>query len=232
VREAQHVVDFYIGIVENERAEKEYDERRFALRIRDTVLPYIARMQSGVDQAHFVKKVSVLLGLGEDAVWQDVRTHARALAREESHEPHDDTQSHTTEPEKKKEYSRREEFERELVGFLLWQNGDGGTLSEDDVRRKATEFEVPLEAMLARYSEEHAVLAMRSEVLHADAKDPSELLERMLRAIARESLQEERKQLTKELRAAEGKRDGDGAERLLTRFTEISRRIEELDRKG
>jgi DNA primase len=232
VREARHVVDFYIGIVEKERDEKEYDERRFALRIRDTVLPYIARMQSGVDQAHFVKKVSVLLGLGEDAVWQDVRTHARAIAREESHEPHHETQPQTSEPERKKEYSRREEFERELVGFLLWQNGGGGTLSEDDVQRKATEFDVTLEGILARYSDEHAVLAMRSEVLHADAKDPSELLERMLRAIARESLQEERKELTRGLRTAEGRRESDVAERLLARFTEVSRRIEELDRKG
>jgi hypothetical protein len=58
------------------------------------------------------------------------------------------------------------------------------------------------------------------------------LLEQMLRAIARETLKEEQKELTRKLRTAESGRDGDLSERLLTRFTEVSKRIEELDKKA
>lgn len=228
VRDAKHVVDFFIDLVNRE---SHGDPRKRSLRIRDTVLPYVARIKSGVDQAHFVRRVAEELGLAEDAVWQDVRTHARAIAREEStagthaHEP-----SHTL-PETPR--TKREELERELAGFLYWQNSlEKKQLSDASVEACAKEFDVDPSGALARYDGERDVLALRTELMHEKNSDAEGLLRTLFSALAFEALQEERATLTRTLRDAERAQDADTVERILARHRELSRRIENLDTRA
>lgn len=226
VREARHVVDFFLLRIQNEPG---LDERKRSLRIRDGVLPYVARITSGVDQAHFVRMVAHTLGIGEDAVMQDVRAQARVLAREAATTGQMPVEHGTTTVRENPTRTRKEELERELAGFLFWQDSlERGRVTDKELNELATATDIDCAALLARYSNERDVLALRTELMHDNAAEPGVLLNVLMTAVARETLQEERKQLTTELRDAERIHDTERTEQLLTRFKEVSRRIDAL----
>jgi DNA primase len=226
VRDASHVVEFFLA---RALAEPATDERKRSLLVRDTVLPYVARIQSGVDQAHFVRVVSAAIGLAEDAVWQDVRAHARVIAREnEYREP--TREPVAQKPHEQAQRTRTEELERELAGFLYWQDGlETRAITDDDVREQATALGLQIAGIVARYSEERDMLAMRAEVLHENTPRPETVLTTLLTALALEQLQDERRDITRRLKEAESIRDTDKIDQLLLRFKELSQRIEKLD---
>lgn len=64
VREAMHVVDFYISHI----TDAKYDQRTFRLEVSRTVLPFVALIPNKIDQAHFVKRVADALSVSEEAV--------------------------------------------------------------------------------------------------------------------------------------------------------------------
>lgn len=64
VREASHVVDFYLDYL---RASG-FDDRRFKLEVSRVVLPYVADIRNAIDQAHFVSRVADVLGVPARAV--------------------------------------------------------------------------------------------------------------------------------------------------------------------
>jgi len=228
VREAKHVVDFYIDVVLDEQKKEGYDDRKLALRIRDSVLPFIARIQSGVDQAHFVRNVAQVLGIEESAVWQDVRSHARAIQKEQGQEP--SVPQHVPSSAKRSTPSRKEELERALAGFLYWQETlEDKILTEEQVLKDAKEYRIDLEQLVARYSDEREPLAFQAEVVHVEASDPSEVLRQLFSSVSREELNAEKEQVAKELRIAERERNEERAAELLERFQELARRIENLD---
>lgn len=226
VRDAQHVVDFYLDMV---LRDADSDERKRSLRVRDTVLPYVARIHSGVDQAHFVRRIAGVLGLAEEAVWQDVRTHARAIQREATHAGSVVQKPAPVEvPEAPR--SKRDDLERELAGFLYWQSGlEPRVVSDEAVQSIATEYGVDLPSIFARHDAERDVLAMRAELMHDTAQDATALLQTLMTALAVEQLNHERKEITRNLREAERVHDTRAVEQLLERFKDVSQRIERLD---
>jgi DNA primase len=233
IKESKHVIEFYLDIVGRENEVKGGDRRRLALAVRDTVLPYVARIQSGVDQAHFVRLVVERIGLAEDAVWQDVRAHAQKLRDDAKRVAiHAPDEQQTKQPPKPMS-TRREMLERGLAGFLFWQESlEPRILEEEHVRDKATTLSVELESILARHLDTKDMLAFEAEITHADATDPLELLDDLMRATARELLREEREDLSHRLKSAEMAHDEKEASALLARFHELARSIEALERRN
>ncbi len=233
IKDSVHVIEFYLDIIRRENKEQGGDRRKLALAVRDTVLPYVARIQSGVDQAHFVRLIVDAIGLAEDAVWQDVRAHAQRL-REESkrtrmeQQPSPVPASTAPEPQKR---SRRDTLERGLAGFLFWQETlEPRVLEVSHVQDKAAEFSIELEPLLARHFDAKDTLAFEAEIVHADAQDPVALLDELMRTAAREILREERADVSYRLRQAEIDGDDTRAAALLERFNELARCIEALER--
>jgi DNA primase len=75
LRGAKHVVEYELGNVFKEVS----DSQKIARAIRERVFPYLARMDSAMDQAHFVKMISEKTHISEDAIWQDLRATDKAL---------------------------------------------------------------------------------------------------------------------------------------------------------
>ncbi|MBP9760556.1 MAG: DNA primase, partial [Candidatus Pacebacteria bacterium] len=144
VKNSTHIVDFSMQVVLREHRAEGGDERALVLKVRDTVLPFVARVVSGVDQAHFVRKIANQLGIPEDAVWQDVRTTEATIV-------HDETHVSTTVPERVVPtrptvlMGRREGFERALAGFLFWQESlEPPVIAHEYLRTRVEELHVAL----------------------------------------------------------------------------------------
>lgn len=81
VREASHVVDFYLDYL----GASGFDDRRFKLEVSRVVLPYVADIRNAIDQAHFVSRVADVLGVPARAVeieLEKIRRHDTPSPRE------------------------------------------------------------------------------------------------------------------------------------------------------
>lgn len=75
LRNAKHVVEYELGNVVKEVT----DPQKIARSVRERVFPYLARMESAMDQAHFVKMIADKVHIAEDAVWQDLRATEKMM---------------------------------------------------------------------------------------------------------------------------------------------------------
>ena len=226
VRESVHVVDFYLDRALDERQRGTLDERALVLRVRDSVLPFVARVPSATDQAHFVRTIAQRLGIAEDAVWRDVRHLDR-------HDPTPQTTPvpGTTAPQAPPPTpaTREESAESALAGFLFWQEThEPRILDEARIVARAGELGVDLAQVLARHATEREALAFRAELAHSNTEDPYRTFDALLSMIARGQLVRERQRLTRAIKDAERAHDDAGARALLADFHALARRIEAL----
>lgn len=224
IDKAPHVVDFFMTNAFVRHKASDEDERAFALSVRDTVLPYVARVQSGVEQAHFVRSIANKLGIAEDAVWRDVRALASTGVGPYEHAPRESAQQ----PSSQKAASHHA-LERGLAGMLFWFDAhEDPPLTRAELVNLALEREVPLEVLLATYDAEREQLSMEADILYAEHTEPGIAYRELLDRVARVRWREERTRLAEELRKAELEQDEDRARDILLRFQDLSKRIESL----
>jgi len=224
VRSATHIIDFYFEQVIREHREHGKDERALVLAVRDHVLPFVALLASGVEQAHFVRRIAERLGIAEAAVWQDIGATRGASVHRQTR---DDTlhEQGATQPATKR--TRLEEAERTLAGFLFWQATlEPRILADEVVQKELQAYAVSPEPILARYDEARETLAFQTELEHASHDDPYVLLRTLLGAVAREYLLLERSELAKRLRDAEALHDETTAQELLVRIHEVAQKLD------
>ncbi len=75
LRRATPVVQFELENVLHDTP----DARKVPKALRDRVFPFLARMDSEMDKAHFVKMIADKAHIAEDAVWQDMRTVEKTI---------------------------------------------------------------------------------------------------------------------------------------------------------
>lgn len=110
VREAKHIVDFYLDVF----SKSIKDKRKLRLKVSQTVLPYIAIIPNKIDQAHFVSTVAHRIGISEDAVYSElnkVHTDSNFYKRKKDidieHIP--------------KKLDKKASILRKLIGIIIWQ---------------------------------------------------------------------------------------------------------------
>jgi DNA primase len=239
VKGAQHIIDFMFDhVLHMHKAKAGTNERDFIVHVREAVLPFVARVRSGTEQAYFVRSLANRLAVTEDAVWHDVRS-IQASARthvgpEPQKEMHKDTIRTTPDAQHKHAQTQREHLERAVAGFLFWRERlDSAELSSLAIQELAQRFEVSLDTILATYSAHKDALAFEAEIQYAETTDkPPEIFALLLMRLAREIWTTERNRVSDELRRAERENDDEKAHALLLRFQDISRCIETLVGKG
>nr|MDQ2933340.1 toprim domain-containing protein [bacterium] len=70
LREAKPIIEFELGNVLRDTP----DPRKVPRALRDRVFPFLARIESRMDKAHFVKMISDKANITEGAVWDDLQT--------------------------------------------------------------------------------------------------------------------------------------------------------------
>ena len=107
VSNSKHIVDFFIDSIQN----KNLNSDKFAKEIEIQVLPYVANIKSKIEQAKFVNKISELLKIGEDAVWEEVKKAKNVIGENITKE------SKGQKPPENKEYG----LKRRLWSIINWQ---------------------------------------------------------------------------------------------------------------
>lgn len=221
VRSAVHVVEFYLGVLESDAK----NQREYGLRVRDVVLPLVKSIPSGVDRAHFVRLIANRLDMPEGAIIEDLaRLHGPA-----SPEPTRDMHADTERTPAKVPLSRAESIERTVAGLLFWQDrAEDPVLATHLIEREVARTRIELAPILARHAELREVLALETQLIYEDGRELEQEFVLLMTELARAQAREELAQITKDLKTVEAQNDNGEAERLLARFTEVSKRLEQL----
>ncbi len=206
VAETKHVIDFYLSVL----AEQNYDNRALRLAVSKEVLPYLARLENAIDQAHFVSKVATFLNLPEEPIWQEVRKIKPGAITTEV------IGSTSTEV-----FSRKQIILERLQAFKLWAEGNGKYNDLLDQVAKVITFE-PAE-------EDKSKLNLEGEMLYAGKEKLAEEITELLTEYRRESLREELASLLVKVRAAEASGDHANLDKYLKKCQAISEELHQFD---
>ncbi len=219
VRNSKHVVDFYMDVTLKKAKDKNWDERQLILQVRDNVLPYIARITSGTDQAHFVRNISNILSINEESVWQDVKVLSTNNITDETNNNY----SIKNKTQAKNKITRKEDLERTLAGFLYWQDTlEPKTLDENTVKKNTIKLQIPLEKILAKYNNEKDNLAFQAEITYKISDDPHEILNNLMTDLAKELLPEKLSHISQKIREAERAKNEDDVKKMMLEHKNIS----------
>ncbi|OGG63730.1 DNA primase [Candidatus Kaiserbacteria bacterium RIFCSPHIGHO2_02_FULL_50_9] len=212
IRESEHIVDFYLTLLEKE----EGDMRTRRLKAHNAVLPFVAKIENKIDQAHFVSRVASKLNLPEEPIWEELR---KVAVLEKS------------EPEARRKefplYSRKEKVVRKLLGILLWQE------SEANAKEASQALREKLVRLLGSAYVETSVasddikneMVFEAEAAYQNTAAMEEEIEELLRYLSLENVREELSITTEKLRQAEAKHDTVETERLLAKARELSQSL-------
>lgn len=209
---ATHVIDFFLNRALESHASSE--ARRL---IRAEVLPLIARLESRIDQAYFVRRIAERLGITEDPVWQDLR------ALRPTPLP---TVAPATAPAAA---PRTRRIEERLWGLLLLERRSPGRLDgaarEAELRTLLGEADwTALETLFASRAD---TLALEAEVAYGETASLEAEWAELLANLKRERLRTELGVMLERVRTAERSQDPKLAE-YLQACQDISKRINDL----
>ncbi len=212
VREAKHIVDFYLDVLK----EKVTDERKLKLEVSRLVLPFVAEIKNGIDRAHFVSRIAYTLHIAEEPVWEELR---RLGSGEIPKVPGQYS------PEGKNK-SRKERILEELFGLIFLEEGGASVLPGEKLQGKLTALlgEGEYAALRGAHASRTEELLFAVERLSAAVGDGSPVLE-LLSSLETEMLKESFAATFKELKKAEGDGDEKKAAELLLRCQELSKKL-------
>ncbi|MCW9054613.1 MAG: DNA primase [Candidatus Pacebacteria bacterium] len=216
IREATHIVDFYLTLL---RESKGDNERKFRLAVHETVLPFVAQIHNKIDQTYFLQKVARELGVSEEIVREEM---ARSL--------NDATglPATTQDQETKTETPRRETAEEKLLQIIMWQE----SLAEPQIDLAGLKEKFQEVVGEDRFKElKSATEATRqqqifkTELLYDDSHQLKEDIEELLHHLTYRTTKRELEETTRELREAESSGDVEASSRLLEKIQEIANKL-------
>lgn len=184
IRDSTHVVDFFMQRLLSQAQEEEWGTRKKITEVRNSVLPFIACIQSSIERAHFEDMVGTSLGITPEAIRDDVL----ALMHETKHGapiPTKQTSAQTAE-EYTPSFSRKEDLEKTLAGFLFMQDSlQNDLFNTSSVREKSKEFGINLEELQERYIVQKETLVKESNEKYPASEDPTEIAQSLMKDLGK-----------------------------------------------
>ncbi|MDP3726580.1 MAG: DNA primase [bacterium] len=175
-KDAKHVILFYLDTL----SLRYPDLRQFQLNVEKEVLPFIAYLQSPIEQAHFIKILSERLKVSEDPIWSAVKKYR--------HDEKTPVTNHTRDNSMKSVFSddpeeaRLKKIQKHVHGILLWQeNQKSPDVNIEYFKKKYEDIheESFINHMRVFTDDEKQTLMFEMECAHQNGEHISEVLEEL-----------------------------------------------------
>ena len=224
IRNSKHIIEFLLNKVLSNSKE---DSRKAGREIKEKVLPYVDAIESSIEKAHFIKKISDASQIPEEAIKNDLNK----IEKEFKHEKE--------EIEKVKEAEgkipRKDYIERGLMGIILWQKNlvDTGRPTplidvESTIKEFADILDTNKEDLLEKNKADKEDLIFEAEVFYGGDIDLKKDTEELLTNFKEEHLKEELFKKMQELRNFEIKKDVEKSNQTLKEINEINKKIQDI----
>jgi len=210
IKHSKPIVDFII----NQVLDESIDQRRKIQKISTTLLPFIAIIQSSIEQAHYVKKVAELFSIPETAIYTELKAFTE--------KPQDSLKTLVpTETVTKKQISGREQREQSLVSLVFLQKNkpDIAPFNIKDAMVKIR-GESSVEKLIEMYSGEMDSMLFQAEKLLADGSGEV-VAKQLLRMYNLEYLDKQLYDIKQAIKASEQKEESIQSEELLIQYNNI-----------
>jgi DNA primase len=213
IREATHIIDCLIDQVDA----KKLDARSQAIEIHKVIIPYVNKLESAIEQAHFIEKISRKFGISQDVLWRDV-----------SEVKTNNVNSQKT-IEVKQKIEDNKSINDQLLGILLWQKSQA-TPDIDVLKLENQIKEIMGEdaVSLADRNPDIESIIFTTESIYSDKKILINTIKELLIRLKRISFETRRSEIKRELEVSENSTNSISHDDLLKELQEISKNIESL----
>ncbi|MEX0917131.1 MAG: DNA primase [Candidatus Paceibacterota bacterium] len=228
IKHAKHIIDFYLELI----SKTETDGRKLKLRVERGILPFVALLQSKIDQEHFISRIASFLEVPSEAVRDELEKIKQEAKKEVEREHRREgrgeggtkVEAQIDKVEEPKASSRKIFLRNIILGLILWQ-GDEKVLNIKELKGELDailEEEVTTEILSET---EKAQYAFQAEISFQDTPALSEDVQALLVELKKECSKEKRALLSEEIKQAEKKNDEKEAQRLLEEYKKLSDRL-------
>jgi len=217
IRSSKHIIEFLLDKV---LKDFENDPRKMGREIKEKILPYVDAIDSAIEQAHFIKKISDISQISEQALKDDLA--------------HLEKEFKTEKEEIRRVYNiedkmfRKDYIERRLLGIILWQK----TLPvpkidmENIIKEICLIFKTDETNLFDRIKDNKEDLIFEAEVFYGEDNDLGKDVLELLFNLKEESLKEEQFHKMQELRIYESKKENEKVALILKEINEINQKIQ------
>jgi len=212
LKKSKPIIDFLLASIGNESLDVRAKLKRVSLEI----MPFVASIQSSIEQAHYIKKISEMFSISESAVWDEMKKEH--IAKQDSP---DRIIKKNDEPTSQimKGGERRERLLAGLL-FLLEEKNSHDVL--DPIKKEIIRIrgEDEYNSLREKYDSEKEGLMFESESLfmNEDDKKTKELIESVVQTYELDYLERELQDIKREIKFAEQNGDGTKATELLKTY--------------
>lgn len=216
VDESKHVIDFYLETLES----RGYEPRVFKIEVEKLVIPYVARVKSSIEQAHFVNLIARKLGIDEAPVWDALRKINPADTAQSVRPISSEKVSAGSAPS-----SRADSLLKKIIGILLWQRAlqtDDKELIKREKEAKDTVGEGKYFLLQEILKDKKDSLIFEAEVTFAGGQNILNYLNELILDLKEEIMKENLNDAIFKLKKAEGANDKSEIEACLKAAMKIS----------
>jgi DNA primase len=216
LKNSKHIIDLSLQKV----LDSETDKIKISKKIKTEVLPYIANVESKMEQSIYVKKVSESCGIDEQAIWKDLENIINSQAEQKIEDKID-----------QKNNVKKIGIERKILGILYWQTEK--EKSQIDVRNIRGELErilslKKLEQIETEFAGEKNDLMFEAEVSYSESLILEKELAELLQNLELDELKKTFAEIMQKISIAEKAGELDKAQMLLMECQGVSKKINNL----
>ncbi len=196
IKDSKHIIEFLLNKTLEESGS---DLRKAGRLIKENILPYVNALDSSIEKMHFIKKISILSGIPEVALQDDLKKIEQELKYEKK-------EIIEVEGSLAKMY-RKDYIERRLAGIAFWKQDSGleGILGE----------------ILDKYKDVKNDLIFEAEIFYQNSQNLQKEIDNLLTNLETEKINEELLQKMRELCTNKDKID---EIRLLKEIQELNKK--------
>lgn len=217
---AVHIIDFYLEIL----SEKYTDQRIFRIKVGEMVLPYIAKLDNKINQAHFISEVARKLGIAEEPVWDELRNIIKNTKN--------NIVSNSKEIQAKNtKNTKKEMIEKKILGLILWQTEVSNSvlnIKECEKKYKEITGEDISKKINCMSESDKKECIFEAEIYYEDMKNIDKEFDELAKYLEENILKKELVETMEKLRMSENKKDDALTDSILKKCQDISKKINEL----
>ncbi|MDO8493571.1 MAG: DNA primase [bacterium] len=216
IEDAKHIIDFYLETLEA----RDYESRMFKIEVEKLVLPYVARIKSSIEQAHFVNLIARKLGIDEAPVWEALRKIGNAAVQ------NIDKLEVVQNPSTITVQTTRADFLlKKMLGIVWWQralNPTNNDLDKCEVEIKEVVGEGKYFLLGEILKDKKDSLIFEAEVSFSGSQNISDYLGQLTLDLQKEVMKESLNEAIFKLKKAEATGDQEEIEKCLRSASELS----------
>ena len=221
IKQSTAIIDYLI----NDLIDRKIEERLRIRRISTDIIPFLASLQSSIETAHYVKKISEVFSIQENAVWEELEKNKNNEQKKEVYIDDEkvDVLSQATGKE-----SGSQKREKMLAALLYIGENNKDYFSREDIIEKMQSIagDDEVEVLLTKYSDEKEKITFEVENLLFSNEERLEEkitthINDLLRSYEIEYIDIKLKQLKQDLKFAEQKNDSEESKKLLETFNSL-----------